>query len=65
MTKTTVNIGAAALADGLTSGMRMSAGAAGGPMTLADAEKDAAKAHAEYVQRLQDGYKTPFQVVRN
>ena len=66
MTKTAVKSGAAVLADGMTAGMRMTAGAtAGGPMTLADAEKDAAKAHDEYVKRLQDGYKQPFAVVRN
>jgi len=56
--------GATLLADGMSDAMRMNAGRIGGA-SLADAEADAAKAHAEYVKRLQDGYKTPIGSARN
>jgi hypothetical protein len=58
--------GAKALADGMTrafSGHPDFRGHSQGQ--LSDAEKDADKAHDEYVQRLKDGYKQPLSVVRN
>jgi hypothetical protein len=57
--------GARKLADGLTRAMSGSADYRGSASALNDAEKEADKAHAEYVKRLQDGYRQPFAVVRN
>jgi hypothetical protein len=67
MTKLPPKTGARTMADGMSAGMRMTDRAVVGNvgMTLADAEAEAAKAHAEMVKGLQDGYKHPLQVIRN
>jgi hypothetical protein len=64
MTKLPPKTGARNMADGMSAGMRANVGMVRGT-TLADAEAEAAKAHAEYVQRISDGYKKPYEVVRN
>jgi hypothetical protein len=57
--------GAKALADGMTRAFSGAPDFRGHSQGLSDAEKDADKAHNEYVARLKDGYKQPLSVVRN
>jgi hypothetical protein len=57
--------GAKKLADGLTRAFSGSPEYRGSSSALADAEREADKAHDEYVARLKDGYRQPLQVVRN
>lgn len=57
--------GAKAMADGLSKGMRDSAGYVANGRVLNDAEKDAAAAYNEYVKRISNGYKTPIGDARN
>jgi hypothetical protein len=67
MTKLPPKTGARNMADGLSAGLRVldRAMVGSGGMSLADAETEAAKAHAEMVKGLQDAYKHPLQVIRN
>ena len=58
--------GAGVLADGMTAAMRGNAGYLGpSQATIADGEKAAETEYQNYVKRISDGYKKPFEVVRN
>ena len=57
--------GAAALADGMTRNMRENAGYLGSSSAITDGEKAAETEYQNYVKRISDGYKKPFEVVRN
>ena len=62
----TVKGGAGVLADGMTAAMRGTAGYLGpSQATIADGEKAAETEYQNYVKRISDGYKKPFEVVRN